>query len=90
MQSYGKSTTAGNSFFLSHSLVFCIFFVYIALLIPVSLFVAFSACAFFSFQVETLKRENDHLKEELVLETRQANQSSSMNNAAQIAKLQVG
>jgi hypothetical protein len=40
-------------------------------------------------QVETLKRENDHLKEELVLETRQANQSSSMNSAAQISKLQV-
>jgi len=39
-------------------------------------------------QVEKLKRDNERLKEDLALETRQAKQANNMSASAQIAKLQ--
>jgi chromosome segregation ATPase len=39
-------------------------------------------------QIEKLKRDNERLKEDLALETRQAKQANNMSASAQIAKLQ--
>lgn len=39
-------------------------------------------------QIEKLKKDNDRLKEDLALETRQAKQANNMSASAQIAKLQ--
>ena len=39
-------------------------------------------------QIDKLKRDNDRLKEELALETRQAKQVNNLSTSAQIAKLQ--
>ena len=39
-------------------------------------------------QIEKLKKDNDRLKEELALETRQAKLANNMSASAQIAKLQ--
>jgi chromosome segregation ATPase len=39
-------------------------------------------------QIDKLKKDNDRLKEDLALETRQAKQANNMSAAAQIAKLQ--
>lgn len=39
-------------------------------------------------QIEKLKKDNDRLKEDLALETRQARQANNMSATAQIAKLQ--
>jgi len=39
-------------------------------------------------QIEKLKKDNDRLKEDLALETRQAKQANDMSSSAQIAKLQ--
>ena len=39
-------------------------------------------------QIEKLKKDNDRLKEDLALETRQARQANNMSATAQISKLQ--
>lgn len=39
-------------------------------------------------QIDKLKKDNERLKEDLALETRQAKQASNMSASAQIAKLQ--
>lgn len=39
-------------------------------------------------QIEKLKKDNERLKEDLALETRQAKQANNMSASAQIAKLQ--
>jgi hypothetical protein len=39
-------------------------------------------------QIDKLKKDNDRLKEDLALETRQAKQANTMSASAQIAKLQ--
>lgn len=40
-------------------------------------------------QIDKLKKDNDRLKEDLALETRQAKHANNMTASAQIAKLQV-
>lgn len=39
-------------------------------------------------KIEKLKKDNDRLKEDLALETRQAKQANNMTASSQIAKLQ--